>query len=313
MAVAVQQVLQELSDLVPVVPPRVAEVLEAGEALRERMAEVRERIGELRPACGDISDVMFMVMREAAEQQEEDRHAFEERARCQGEARAQLQETAGEARAHLQQAADQAAERIRRVSEAASADGRISGYEERQVGQERRNAEIARQRTAGLEAVMEKLRRQQAEMIAALAAAHDSVKSECERLGGRIEALEEETGRSLEQLEARTGQAIERMGHSLQRSEGVVDEAGEHALEGLGMVLGGQGSGAVLGPGELFQSLMDLAGAGADLASAQAAAQHQARGAFAPLFEGVSLLLDPVDAALGAIRSAASLVGLGQD
>jgi DNA repair exonuclease SbcCD ATPase subunit len=313
MTVAVQQVLQELSDLVPVVPPRVAEVLAAGEALRERMADVRERIGELRPACGDIGDVLFTALREAVEQQDEDKHAFEERSRSQEEARAQLEEAAGEAREHLQQAADQATERMRHLYEAASADGHISGYEERQVGQERRNAETARRRSAGLEAAMEKLRRQQAEVIAALETAHDSVKSECERLAGRVEALEEETGRSLEQLEARTERAIELMGESLQRSDGIVDEAGEQALEGLRMVLGGQGRGAVLGPGELLQSLVDLAGVGTELASAQAVAQHESRGALEPLFEGVSLLLDPVDAALGAIRGAASLVGLGQD
>jgi chromosome segregation ATPase len=313
MAVAVQQVLQELGDLVPVVPPRVAEVLEAGEALRERMADVRERIEELKPACGDISDVLFMVMRESAEQEEEDRRAFEERARAQEEARRELEEVAGEAREQIEKAADQAGARIRRVHEAASADAHISGYEERQVDMARRSAEIARRRTAGLEAAMAKLRRQQDEIIAALGAAHEAVRSECDGLAGRIEALEEDTASRLEQLEARTQRAIERMGAGLDGSADVVDEASELAMDGLRMVLGGSGSGAVLGPGDLLQSVMAKALLGAELASAQAAAQHEARWIFEPLFGGVSLLLDPVELALGAIRGAASMVGLGQD
>jgi DNA repair exonuclease SbcCD ATPase subunit len=313
MAVAVQQVLQELSDLVPVVPPRVAEVLEAGEALRERTADVRRRIEELRPACGDIGDLLFTAMREAVERQEDDRRACEERARAQEDARRELEEAAGEAREQLQRAADAAAERTRHVYENASADGRMSGYEERQAETARRNAGIARRRTALLETVMERLRQQQDEMVAALDAAQQAVRSECERLAGRIEALEAETGSRLERLEERTQRAIELMGASLDRSDGVVEEAGELALEGLRMVLGGQGSGAVLGPGELLQSLVGRAGAGAELASALAGAQHEARAAFEPLFEGVSVLLQPVEGVLGAIRSAASMVGLGQD
>jgi len=69
---ALQQVLQELSDLVPLVPPRVAEVLEAGQELQERMAAARRKMEELEPACTRVAEEVLANLRVSADGQQGD-------------------------------------------------------------------------------------------------------------------------------------------------------------------------------------------------------------------------------------------------
>jgi hypothetical protein len=314
MAVAVQQVLQELSDLVPVVPPRVSEVLEAGEALQARMAEVRDRIEEVPPRCERITEDLVAVLQEAHDREQEDGERVKELVEAYEGLRLQLEKAAEDGRERIDKAGTAARDALADLQETVEAQDHLSRYEARQLTATQRYGQLMDNRTSVLKTLYHLLRQRQQEMVSTLEAAQASVQAACGELAGRIQDLEEDAARQLERLESRTRRAIDSTGLGYEQGDGKVGAASELALDGLRRVLGGDGMVPdLMGLPALVQSVVDRAASASELAAAHATVQQEAREMFEPLFEGVSVLLQPVDVALGAVRAAASLVGLGQD
>jgi chromosome segregation ATPase len=314
MAVAMQQVLQELSDLVPVVPARVSEVLDAGEALRERIAEARGRIEGLEPRCERMREELVAVLHEAREREQADGERVKELVGAYDGLRLELEKAAQDGRERIDKAGTAAREALADLQETVEAENHLSRYEERQLTSTRRHATMVAGYGRALEVAFQALRRRQEEMAGAVNDAHASVQAACETLAARIEDLQDDTAERLNHLEARTERAIELVGAKYEHAGPGMRDASELALEGLRHVLGGDGMVPdLMGLPALVQKVAEGAGLASAVAAAQAVAQHEARAMFGPLFEGVSVLLEPVDVALGAVRAAASLVGLGQD
>jgi hypothetical protein len=79
MAIDLQRTLSELGDLLPVVPLRVSELLEAGQALHRRAEDVLERVEALPAAAEDLKDALDEVAREALHAAREAHHERQQR------------------------------------------------------------------------------------------------------------------------------------------------------------------------------------------------------------------------------------------
>jgi hypothetical protein len=257
---------------------------------------------------------LVAVLQEAREREQEDGERVKELVEAYDGLRLQMEKAAEDGRQRIDKAGATAREALADLQEAVEAENHLSRYEERQLTSTQRHAMMVAGYSRALEAAFQALRRRQDEMVGAINDAHASVQAACETLAGRIEELQDDTAQRLHELEARTQRATELVEAACEHAAPAVGEASELALEGLRHLLGGDGMVPdLMGLPAVVQRVAEEAGLASAMAAAQAAAQHEARAVFEPLFGGVSVLLDPVDVALGAVRAAASLVGLGQD
>jgi uncharacterized coiled-coil DUF342 family protein len=306
-AIELQKTLSELSDLLPIVPLRVSELMEAGQALRRRAEDVLERVDELPDAAEDLRGALEQTARDAVD---ELREAHEERSRRLQDLQdgaSQLSESLAQWSQELDDATDAARTCLCELEKTFAEDGELSGCE----GQSATSADAAATRhlasvdrfrliQEGYRKAHERLRAGIGQCTSLLASAFaDSVE--------RVQEMQEQVDQGIDALKDTTEEAHEELGDALATTIETMAESLDEAAEAFTDLVSRQQLEAARGR---IRQTYARAVENGRVARAAGGGADGIQNRLEPLFDGVSALLHPVEAAVDAVRAAASLVGL---
>jgi hypothetical protein len=309
MAIELQRTLSELSDLVPVVPPRASELLQAAEALRRRTDDRLGRASLLPDAAAELGDALEETARQALEDVRDADEERRERLTELQEANVALAESLEEWAEDLEEATQDARRSLGELQQAFASDGRLTESETGAAGstdaagrQYLAGAERYREVERGFGEAHERLGTQVLAVTGVLAAAFASL---VERIHETQEQIDEGIGALKDATEAAQEELRDTLESAMVTTAASLQAAGDEFRDGLLL--------STAAMRERTGQACAAASQGGDGLRAAGASAELAQGVLDPLFEGVAELLQPVEAAVGAVKAAAGLVGLNLD
>ena len=308
MAIDLQRTLSELGDLVPVVAPRVSELMERSEALRRHAQEALDRAGKLPEAMEELAETLEETAREGLEAMREADEDYRERLHGLEEASSQLSASLEDWAAGLEEATAGAREHLSHLERAFAADGKITAREHESA--EAVQADGSRHVAAAerMQALQEALREGQARLAARIEASTASLGSALAALAESIQEGRQDVEDGVQGLRDSVGEAREAFSSELQSvSESMQDELADAAEEFRRRVAEEQGREV---EERLKVSWGHAVSGEATVRGSVAGVDVSVHVALSAPFDALSALTHPVESAIDAVRSAASLVGL---
>ena len=310
MSADLQKTLAELSELVPIVPLRVSELLEAGDDLLERFEGAVEEMEELPGKAEDLRDEVVQAFEEWRDQAEEMKEEWEEGHQELEEATEELQEALQEASEEIKEAVDEAREHLGRVEANFARDGRLT------VAEKESSHSMTAHGTRYL-AGQERTHLMRQAFSAAAAACGARLEACTQALGQAFGGLAE----TIQDLQAQVQEGLAGFSKDLAQAHTELAEK----LEILAQQMDTHGAAAVEKATELLhrntaaaanarlKRTYDNARQNGKLTRAENETVHEQEGRLQPLLDRVSDLIPPVETVLDAVKAAALLVGLNLD
>lgn len=313
MAASIQEVLDGLNDLIPTLPPKVAEVLTGGEEVRKLADEVLIDFDQVKGKA----DTLFDQLKDALDQlDKENENQLQD-------IKAAIDDLVTAAVEPLETGLEAARKEVEQTVDSLKAQmDALQTKIEEELDEVKQGAETFKQ---GMEAVGDMIDTGKNKLTEALNeakeetdalqdkinTAKDAINQQVNNLGSKMSDLTEEASSKVGEMMGAAKSAQEALGGGLEdiinnviksQVEEIVNEVTEKVSNELKALLD-----------DAMGVVKDTLGGLAEKVFDSKDGQGGARDMLKPIFDQVDSFMDPIETALGAIKSAASLVGLDFD